>query len=84
MFCGACFTIPRRYKGWVPQFLVAVPYSSLMFGVYSWLRPDPTHYHDKPKDFYIATFMAGMASGMVLAKLPFVESNAQFLLGRCY
>ena len=55
-----------------------------MFGVYSWLRPDPTHYHDKPKDFYIATFMAGMASGMVLAKLPFVESNAQFLLGRCY
>ena len=58
------------WKGGVPQVLLSVPYASIMFTTYQWLKPaSPPLGSHVTEDYYNGVFAAGCACGVPLTLL---------------
>ena len=56
--------IMALYKGFLPQLLISMPYSTIMFGTYARLKPLKTDVLDS--QYFFNVFLAGVGSGVLL------------------
>ena len=56
------------WRGWLPQLLISLPYSTIMFGTYARLKPAPPEAGVDAR-YFGSVFVAGVGSGVLLTAL---------------